>query len=126
MKTSLSAEQLQTITRKLTEVNRDFADAYPGETGRRQPVHTVYGGAHLFKADTTARLATLALRALEQSAPDAVVFAKAIGLPGSEGLPNSLEQNSTFNSLLETNPEILRREHKPAWLAHTIYSRVVE
>ncbi|HVF57301.1 MAG TPA: hypothetical protein VM934_14195 [Pyrinomonadaceae bacterium] len=126
MKTTLDSATLRAITERLVQVNRDFAADYPGETGRRQPVHTVYGGAHLFKSDTTARLGTLAFRALEQSAPDAVAFAKAVGLPGADGLPNSLEQNATFNSLLETNPEALRREHKPAWLAHTIYTRVLE
>ena len=32
----------------------------------RQPVHTVYGGAHLFRADTARRLGDVALRSLEQ------------------------------------------------------------
>jgi citrate lyase beta subunit len=47
---------------------------------RRQPVHTVYGGAHLFKPDTTARLGTLALRTLREYAPDAPALARALGL----------------------------------------------
>ena len=40
----------------------------------RQPVHTVYGGAHLFRADTARRLGDVALRALEQhlATPSAV------------------------------------------------------
>ena len=40
----------------------------------RQPVHTVYGGANLFKAETPEKFGTLALRALEQFAPDAAAF----------------------------------------------------
>ncbi|HEX6064597.1 MAG TPA: hypothetical protein VFZ04_10285 [Longimicrobiales bacterium] len=32
----------------------------------RQPVHTVYGGAHLFRADTARRLGDVALRALDE------------------------------------------------------------
>ena len=44
-------------------------------------MHTVYGGAHLFKADTARRLGALALRALEEYAPDAATFASAVGLP---------------------------------------------
>ncbi len=32
----------------------------------RQPVHTVYGGAHLFRADSARRLGDVALRTLEQ------------------------------------------------------------
>ena len=32
-----------------------FAREYPGDPTGRQPVHTVYGGAHLFKADSVAQ-----------------------------------------------------------------------
>ena len=48
-----------------------FAQRYPGDAGARQPVHTVYGGAHLFTADTAQKLGELALRALDTYAPDA-------------------------------------------------------
>ncbi len=58
-----------------------IAAAYPGESDRRQPVHTVYGGAHLFKAGTAQRLGALALNALDQFAPDPASFARAIVLP---------------------------------------------
>jgi len=47
---------------------------------RRQPIHTVYGGAHLFKADTAARLGATALKALETHAPDAATLAAALGM----------------------------------------------
>jgi hypothetical protein len=50
---------------------------------RRQPVHTVYGGAHLFKADTPARLGAAAIRALDEHAPDAVTLARAVGMPAA-------------------------------------------
>ncbi len=58
-----------------------FARAYPGESGRRQPVHTVYGGAHLFKSHTAVRLGQLAVRSFEAFAPDAATFAAALDLP---------------------------------------------
>ncbi|MGH9261303.1 MAG: DUF6986 family protein, partial [Acidimicrobiales bacterium] len=57
-----------------------LAAQYPGESGARQPVHTVYGGAHLFRADSARKLGDLALRALDDTAPDARTFAEAIGL----------------------------------------------
>ena len=41
---------MNAATRGLAEANRAFAAQYPGESGARQPVHTVYGGAHLFRA----------------------------------------------------------------------------
>jgi citrate lyase beta subunit len=47
---------------------------------RRQPVHTFYGGAHLFKPDTTAKLGAIALRTLREYAPDAAALAGALGL----------------------------------------------
>jgi citrate lyase beta subunit len=83
MKTSLSSAAIRQVTARLSRANRKVATRYPGETGRRQPVHTVYGGAHLFRADIASRLGSLALRALEEYAPNPLVFAKAIGLPES-------------------------------------------
>jgi citrate lyase beta subunit len=47
----------------------------------RQPVHVVYGGAHLFKSDTAGKLGTLAERALTEYAPNAATLARALGLP---------------------------------------------
>jgi citrate lyase beta subunit len=49
-------------------------------THRRQPIHTVYGGAHLFKADTAARLSVTALRVLDDHAPDAGALAAVFGI----------------------------------------------
>lgn len=54
--------------------------AHPGDPPTRQPVHTVYGGADLFRADTARRLGDLALRSLETWAPDPATLAGAIGL----------------------------------------------
>ncbi|CAN5432491.1 aldolase/citrate lyase family protein [soil metagenome] len=81
MTTTLSETSMQKITQSLQSVHSAFAARYPGESGRRQPVHTVYGGAHLFKSDTAVRLGSLAVRSLETYAPDAKTFAAAIGLP---------------------------------------------
>jgi citrate lyase beta subunit len=48
---------------------------------RRQPIHTVYGGAHLFKADTAARLGATALRVLDEFAPDAATLGAVLDIP---------------------------------------------
>ena len=77
MKSSLSNDALSDLTDPLRQANEEFSRVYPGETGRRQPVHTVYGGAHLFKADSAKRLGTVAQRALDQFAPDFLTFARA-------------------------------------------------
>jgi len=81
MKTTLSQESMQEITKGLQPTLAAFASRYPGESGRRQPVHTVYGGAHLFKSDTASRLGALAIRSFEFYAPDAAAFAQVLGLP---------------------------------------------
>src|SRR3712207_7158541 len=117
MSTTLPPESLSAISERLRQSNADLSALYPGESGRRQPVHTVYGGAHLFKSDTARRLGALAVRSLEQYAPDFVSFAKAVGLAGAEELPDALDDNATFRSLLDSNPETVRRDHRPAWLA---------
>jgi citrate lyase beta subunit len=82
---SIKMTDITDIVEPLRRANEEFAKHYPGETGRRQPVHTVYGGAHLFKADTAQRLGSLARRSLEQFAPDAASFARALGLTGHVG-----------------------------------------
>src|SRR5437870_12703211 len=81
--TTLSDQTLRDLRTRLKAQQEDFARHYPGESGTRQPVHTVYGGAHLFKSDTTKKLGDLALKALSQYAPNATTFAEAIGIdPG--------------------------------------------
>src|SRR5262245_49859878 len=117
MKTSLTSDSIQQIAERLEQANLAFTKRYPGETGHRQPVHTVYGGAHLFKSDTALRLGELARREFEEYAPDFVTFARALSLPGSETLPNQGAAISDLNSRLEKSPDALKSENYPAWFA---------
>jgi citrate lyase beta subunit len=126
MKRTLSDESIARLTDGLRKANVAFAEGYPGETGRRQPVHTVYGGAHIFKSDSAQRLGKVAARAIQEYAPDFVVFAQAIGLTGVERLPDVLSYAHTLRERLKTEPEAVREENKAAWLAHTVYERVKE
>ncbi len=48
----------------LRSANQEFDQRYPGDRGERQPVHTVYGGAHRFRADTAAKLGAIARETL--------------------------------------------------------------
>lgn len=126
MKQSLSEPSLKTIAERLGSSNQTFVARYPGESGRRQPVHTVYGGAHLFRADSARRLGQVAERALAENASDFVVFARAIGLPLAQQLPDVLDYATGLRHRLENDPETVRAENKPAWLAYTIHTRVQE
>jgi citrate lyase beta subunit len=82
VRTSLSEKKLQKTLGRARRAQARFSERYPGDSGARQPVHTVYGGAHLFSSDTAPKLGELALRALETYAPDAATFAEATGIPG--------------------------------------------
>src|SRR5438045_479084 len=82
--TSFEPDEIAKISATLSEANKAFMRHYPGESNRRQAVHTVYGGAHLFRADSAQKLGTVALRSLEEYAPDAETLAGAIGIDVSD------------------------------------------
>ena len=60
--------------------NTAFMEAHPGDPPRRQPVHVVYGGGHLFRADTAAKLGEVARRALAEYAATPQDLDAALGL----------------------------------------------
>ena len=64
----------------LREANQRFAQSHPGEGPGRQPVHTVYGGAQLFAADSVPKLGAIALRALNEYAGNVETFGSALGI----------------------------------------------
>jgi citrate lyase beta subunit len=126
MKKTLPHESLQEIAERLEQAHKSLQRRYPGDAGDRQPVHVVYGGAHLFRSETTRKLGALALRSLEDFAPDFVAFAKAVRLAGAEQLPGSQQETEAIANAIEADPEAVRRENRPAWFAHTVYRRVRE
>jgi citrate lyase beta subunit len=80
-RTSLPPAQLGAAVARLEAHDEEFARRYPGDSPRRQPVHTVYGGAQLFSAETAMKLGRTALAALERYAPDASTFEAVLGVP---------------------------------------------
>src|SRR5512143_1234351 len=82
VRTSLPEKKLAKALDRVNRAQSRFWRRYPGDSGARQPVHTVYGGAHLFNADTPKKLGELALRALDTYAPDPATFGEAIGIRG--------------------------------------------
>jgi citrate lyase beta subunit len=126
MRRTLSPESLHDITTRLEPAHRALQRRYPGPPAERQPIHVVYGGAHLFRSGTTRRLGELALRSLDDFAPDFAAFAKAVGLAGSATLPDTREATAAIAKSIESDPVTARRENYPAWFAHTVYQRVRE
>src|SRR4051794_35433869 len=87
---SFEPNEIETIISRLREANTQFTRQYPGESDRRQPVQTVYGGAHLFKADSARKLGESALRSLNDYAPDSGTLAKALGIQGGPDLAQKI------------------------------------
>jgi citrate lyase beta subunit len=79
---TLGSDELDGILGRLRSGNDRFMQAFPGESEQRHPVHTVYGGAQLFKAGSTVRMGELALAALERYAPDGTTLADALEWTG--------------------------------------------
>jgi len=125
-KRTLPHGSLQEITARLQQAHKSFQKRYPGAAAGRQPVHVVYGGAQLFRSGIARRLGKLALRSLDEYAPDFLAFAKAIGLSGAAQLSDSPGAAASIAQSIESDPAAARREHPAAWLAHSVYTRVRE
>src|SRR5216683_906064 len=78
--TTIPENALVVFLDTLDTANVRVAQQFPGDSPKRQPVHVVYGGAHLFKADAAQKLGAVALKALHEHAPDAATLAGAIAL----------------------------------------------
>lgn len=77
MRTTMDASD---ALRDLRKANAAHAAAFPGDPSERQPVHTVYGGAQLYKKGVHRKLGQLALANLDAYAEDAGAFSAALGL----------------------------------------------
>lgn len=75
----MDASFLTELQRGLAQAQHEFARRFPGDSGARQPVSVLYGGAHLFKSDTPQKLGALALKALNDFAPAPQSFHEAFG-----------------------------------------------
>lgn len=125
MSMTFTPEMIDGVLSRLRTANLSFASQFPGDSGTRQAVHTVYGGAQIFKVDTARKLGAVALNSLGENAPDFVTFAKSIGLRGSDKLPKSPAQIKALQKKLDKNAEAVRKTNEPAWFAYTIYKRVI-
>ncbi|MEZ5305708.1 MAG: aldolase/citrate lyase family protein [Pyrinomonadaceae bacterium] len=90
------------------------------------PVHVVYGGAHLFKANTISKIGSIALKSLESNASDFCDFARAVWLRGAESLPNDRDAIRDMEFRLADRPEEMKATEGDAHFAWTIYNRIYE
>lgn len=117
----LRTDDVDRVLEPLATLPETFGAAPPAH---RQPIHTVYGGAHLFRADTAVRLGRKALAALDTFAPDAPTFARAIGLRGHERLPSDPAAVGATDAAYAEDPDQLAARDVAAWLAWTVTDRV--
>jgi hypothetical protein len=95
------------------------------EPENRAPVHVVYGGANLFKAETFDKLGRLALKSLEAYASNFVELANAVWLKGAETLPRFKDVIEKLEADLTEKTENVKKNNYDAWFAWTIYQRII-
>lgn len=122
MNLSISAAEKEKLFGSLRDANLAFQKIYPGDRSERQPVHTVYGGANLFRSDSAAQLGAKALEVFNSYAPDFVSFGKVFGLDGAH-LLDSGKPGTIAEAYLKLSPAE-KRDH-PARLSYEVYHKVM-
>lgn len=123
MKQSISEAQKNQLLGELGKANQAFNLLYPGEQSQRQPVHTVYGGANLFKSDSVVKMGRIALQNLLTNAPNFAVLAKVLGLKGHHTLPDTEAEVAELEEKLGKMSEKERRKEH-GWLAYSVYNKI--
>jgi hypothetical protein len=125
MTSSFTPENIGEIKNHLKISNARFSENYPGESPDRQPVHTVYGGAHIFKENTVVKMGVGAINHIRTYVPNFVEFAKILELKGYELLPNSQADISDLEDYFASESSERKEEHG-AYFSYTVYQRVLE
>jgi citrate lyase beta subunit len=124
MNFSIPNEQKEALLSILQTANLKFQQTYPGDKPERQAVHTVYGGANLFKSDTTVKMGEVALKNLLTYAPNFVVLAKALQMDGHEHLPHTEADIADLTARLDAMTEAQRKKEY-AWLSYSVYNKII-
>jgi citrate lyase beta subunit len=125
MNFSISENEKESLLGSLKTANLKFQQTYPGDKPDRQPVHTVYGGANLFKSDTCIKMGDIAVKSLQAYAPDFVTLAKVLSFEGYAKLPVDEKKIQKLSKELSRMTEDKRKKH-PAWLAYSVYNKVIQ
>ena len=125
MTSSFTPDTIGNINNYLKTANTLFSENYPGESPERQPVHTVYGGAHIFKEDTAMKMGVSAINHIRTYVPNFVEFAKILELKGHDLIPNSQADISDLEDYFASESSGRKEEHG-AYFSYTVYQRVLE
>jgi len=125
MQFSVKDAEKENLLETLKIANLGFQRQYPGDRPDRQPVHTLYGGADLFSSDTCVKMGEIALRSLQNYAPNFVALARAVQPEGYGYLPATEKEIVELTQKLEQMKEEERRKEK-AWLPWLVYNKVIK
>lgn len=125
MNFSIQESEKETILNELREANLKFQQIYPGDKPDRQAVHTVYGGANLFKSDTCIKMGEIALKNLQTYAPNFVVLANVLKLNGYDHLPHVEKDIEALHQKMGKLTEAERKK-EVSWLAYSVYNKIVQ
>ena len=125
MNFSIADIEKEILLNSLGTANKKFQQIYPGDKPDRQAVHTVYGGANLFKSDTCVKMGEIALRNLQTYAPDFITLADTLKFEGYDKLPADEKKKEKLIKKLDKMSEDERKE-SPAWLAYTVYNKIIQ
>lgn len=124
MKLSIPQEAKETVLSELKSANTEFNKIYPGDLSHRQPVHTVYGGANLFRSDCTIKMGKAALDSFITYCPHFGILANVLELNGYKSLP---KENVQIKKLEIRLGKMSDKDQKKeaAWLSYTVYKKII-
>jgi citrate lyase beta subunit len=125
MKFSIRDNEKETLLNSLKIANLKFQQVYPGDKPDRQPVHTLYGGANLFKSDTCIKMGEVALKNLQTYSPNFVVLAKVLCFEGHETLPDTEKKIEKLAKKLNKLTGAQRKKER-ASLSYSVYDKIIQ
>lgn len=122
MNTSIPVGKKEALFGDLRVANLAFQKIYPGDRADRQPVHTVYGGANLWRSDAALQLGKRALEVFKTYAPDFVTFGRVFGLDGVAMLDAGKSPDALAAEYSALSADARKRH--PARLSYEVYQKV--
>lgn len=124
MKLTIPQNERDAVLAELGTFNHNYQHIYPGDKPDRQPVHTVYGGANLFKCDSIVKLGKAALKSFNTYCPNFVVLANLLELAGSKSLPKTATEINKLIAQLDKMTE-KERKNNSAWLPYAVHKKII-
>jgi hypothetical protein len=126
MKLTLTHDEIECLLQRVARFQCGVRVPLSGGFFRQAAgAHGLRGGQSV-QGRVCRQLGEVALKTLDTYAPTYSVFARALGLPRADTLPTNPTELASLTRALEANPEQVRETKQAAWLAFTVYNRVVK